>query len=365
MFGDECVDRRTVEQGEDLDVAFGVVVAHVEPELVELVGRRIARIEPHVAALGLAELGAVGLRDERAGDRIGFGAQLAADQLGAGGDVAPLVGSAQLHLAAVFLVEVHEIETLHQLVGEFGERHAVALAVETFLDRILGHHVVDRDQLADVTDEVEEADPLHPVVVVDHQCGVGGVGVEVDEFGQLPLDRLLIAAQRLLVEQVALLRLARRIADHARCAADQCDGTVAAHLEMFENHHSHQMSDMQRVGRGIDTQIGRRHLFFKLFLCARHDRVDHAAPFQFLDEVLDCHIVFVLIFSCFRLFHFQIELPAQFGQQRILLVHVAEPVFEFDGAHGPDLLVDRHLQFERPLHAGDRGDAGEHLQLAA
>ena len=171
MFGDECVDRRTVEQGEDLDVAFGVVVAHVEPELVELVGRRIARIEPYVAALGLAELGAVGLRDERAGDRIGLGAQLAADQLGAGGDVAPLVGSAQLHLAAVFLVEVHEIETLHQLVGEFGERHAVALAVETLLDRILGHHVVDRDQLADVADEVEEADPLHPVVVVDHQRG--------------------------------------------------------------------------------------------------------------------------------------------------------------------------------------------------
>ena len=80
-------------------------------------------------------------------------------------------------------------------------------------------------------------------------------------------------------------------------AAAAAPAPVAAHLEMFENHHSHQMSDMQRVGRGVDAQIGRRHLFFELFLCAGHDRVDHAAPFQFLDEVLDCHIVFVLIFS--------------------------------------------------------------------
>ena len=57
---------------------------------------------------------------------------------------------------------------------------------------------------------------------------------------------------------------------------------------MLEDHYAHQVADMQRVGRGVDAQVGRRHLFFELFLRAGHDRVDHAAPFEFFDEI--CHI---------------------------------------------------------------------------
>ena len=53
--------RLAVEQREYLDITLGVLVADVEPELVELIGRGVARVEPDVAALGLAELGAVGL----------------------------------------------------------------------------------------------------------------------------------------------------------------------------------------------------------------------------------------------------------------------------------------------------------------
>ena len=291
MLGDERLDGLAVEQRENLDVALGILVAHVEPELVELVGRRVACIEPYVATLGLAELRAVGLGDERAGDGegLGLGTQLAADELRAGGDVAPLVGAAQLDFAVHRLVEVQEVVALHELVGELGERHAVTLAVEALLDRILGHHVVDGDALADVADEVQEGEVLHPVVVVDHACGVGGVRVEVEQLGQLPLDGLLVVAQRLLVEQVALLRLARGVANHARGAAHEGQRTVAAQLEVLENHHAHQVADVQRVGRGVDAQVGRRHLFFELFLCAGHDGVNHAAPFEFFDEVF--HIV--------------------------------------------------------------------------
>ena len=293
MFGGQRLDGLAVQQREDADVTLGVLVADVEPELVELVGRGVARVEPYVAALGLAELRAVGLGDERAGDgeRLGFAAQLAADQLRTGGDVAPLVGAAQLHLAVHRLVEVQEVEALYQLVGEFGERHAVALAAETLLDRVFSHHVVDGDALADVADEFEERDVLHPVVVVDQHGGIRRVRLEVEQFGELPFDRLLIVAERRLVEQVALLRLAAGVADHARRAAYERQRTVAAHLEMLEDHHAHQMSDMQRVGRGVDAQIGRRHLFFELFLCAGHDRVDHAAPFEFFDEILCCHFI--------------------------------------------------------------------------
>ena len=294
VLGDERLDRPAVQQREDADVALGVVVAHVEPELVEFVGRGVARVEPHVAALGLAELRAVGLRDERAGDGVGLAAGLAADELRAGGDVAPLVGAAELKTAVERLVEVEEVVALHQLVGEFGERHAVALAIEAFLDRILGHHVVHGDELADVADEAQEGELLHPVVVVHQQRGIRGVGLEVEELRELTPDRLLVAAERRLVEQVALLRLARGVADHARSAPDEGQRTMAAQLEVLENHHADQVADMQRIGRGVDAQIGRGHLFFELFLGSRHDGVDHPAPFEFFDKIL-FHICFHFI----------------------------------------------------------------------
>ena len=31
---------------------------------------------------------------------------------------------------------------------------------------------------------------------------------------------------------------------------------VPAHLEMLEDHYAHQVADMQRVGRGVDAQVG-------------------------------------------------------------------------------------------------------------
>ena len=49
---------------------FGVFVADIEPELVEFVGRRIARIEPDVARFGFTEFGAVGFFDQRAGKAL-------------------------------------------------------------------------------------------------------------------------------------------------------------------------------------------------------------------------------------------------------------------------------------------------------
>ncbi len=61
VLGYESIYRLAVEQREYLDITLGVLVADVEPELVELIGRGVARVEPDVAALGLAELGAVGL----------------------------------------------------------------------------------------------------------------------------------------------------------------------------------------------------------------------------------------------------------------------------------------------------------------
>ena len=124
---DGVVDGLLVKKGEYLDVSFRVLVAYVQPELVELVRGGLLRIEPDVALLRLSELCSVGLADEWAGEgeRVGL-AEHPADELSAGGDVAPLVASAKLETAALVLVEPEIVVALEQLVAELGEGHSLA-----------------------------------------------------------------------------------------------------------------------------------------------------------------------------------------------------------------------------------------------
>ena len=304
LLGHECVYLLLGEYGEYLDVFLGVGVGYVQPELVELVGRRAVGVEPYVAPLGLAEFRAVGLGDERAGNGVGVVlAEHAADQLCAGGDVAPLVGAAQLKAASLLLVEVEEVVALEKLVGEFGERHPLArFARKTLLHGVLGHHVVDGQILAHVADKVEECVVLHPVVVVHEDGGVGGVAVEVEEAGQLTLDGLLVMAQCSHVEELALLALHRGVANHAGGASHQRDGLVAGALQVFEHHHPHEVADMQRVSCGVDAEICGGHPLVELFVGAGHHLVDHAAPGKFFYEVHWSVILFgvLCIFLIFR-----------------------------------------------------------------
>ena len=71
---DGGVDGLLVKKGEYLDVSFRVLVAYVQPELVELVRGGLLRIEPDVALFRLSELCSVGLADEWAGEgeRVGL-----------------------------------------------------------------------------------------------------------------------------------------------------------------------------------------------------------------------------------------------------------------------------------------------------
>ena len=92
--------------------------------------------------------------------------RLAPDQVDAGDDVAPLVGSADLDRAAEVVVQPQVVVGLQQHVAELGERDAV-LGVDPHLDALAGEHLVDRDVLADVAQELEDRDRLRPVAVVD------------------------------------------------------------------------------------------------------------------------------------------------------------------------------------------------------
>ena len=107
---------------ENLDVALGIFIGYIEPELVELVRRGSFRIELDVAFLGLAELLSVSLSDEWAGQCVCVGlAEHSSDKFSSGSDVSPLVASAHLQMAVLVLIEPEEIVSLEQLVAELCE----------------------------------------------------------------------------------------------------------------------------------------------------------------------------------------------------------------------------------------------------
>ena len=82
--------------------------------------------------------------------------------------------------------------------------------------------------LAHVADEVEKAEVLEPVVVVDHpgRCGT----LKVEEALKLGLLAGEVVLQDLDVEELALGRLAAGVAHHAGGAPDEGDGTVPGPL---------------------------------------------------------------------------------------------------------------------------------------
>ncbi len=183
MFGFEGFYLFLREESEDTDIASGVDIGAVEPELVELVGRSLLGVEPDVAALGLAELGAVGLSDEGAGECVSLATFHTTDKLGAGCNVAPLVGTSHLEAAVLGAVQSEVVEPLKELIGELCEGDA---RLHAFLHRVFSHHIVDGNMLTYITNKVEEKVIFHPVVVVEYLCSVYGV-IEVKEFLKLLL----------------------------------------------------------------------------------------------------------------------------------------------------------------------------------
>ncbi|EJX09041.1 hypothetical protein EVA_02847 [gut metagenome] len=69
---------------------------------------------------------------------------------------------------------------------------------------------------------------------------------------------------------------------------------MAATLKMTQNHHTAQMTNVQRIGCRIKTDVSRNLLFGKQFFSTRHHIVEHATPSQFFYKI---HIVNHLKFT--------------------------------------------------------------------
>jgi hypothetical protein len=152
--------------------------------------------------------------------------------------------------------EHDEIVRLQQHVRELGVADALIPIFEARPDRVLRHHVVDGEVLADVAQELEVADPLEPVVVVHHARRAGGVA-EVEEARELAPDRVDVALERLPIEQLPLLALPGRIADHPRGAADERQRPMPRSLQTGHQGDRDQAARVQARARRIEADVER------------------------------------------------------------------------------------------------------------
>ena len=143
-----------------------VCICHVSPVLVEIERRSLVRIKPYGAALSLTHLLALGVEQQSDRHCVCIFAELAADQLGTAEHVAPLVISAELHVAAVFLVQCIEIVALHDHVVEFQEAQA---AFHTLFVALCSQHAVYAEVCAYLAQYIDGIQVEQPVCIVYHQ----------------------------------------------------------------------------------------------------------------------------------------------------------------------------------------------------
>ena len=231
------------------------MVVGADPVLEEPVRARPRRVQPHGPRLGLAELGPVGLQDQGRGEAVGLPASQPPDQVDALGDVAPLVAAPELEPATVVVEQMEEVVGLQQHVAELREGDAVLAALQPGAHRLLPDHLVDREVLAHVAQEVGQRVGAEPAGVVEQQPMPIG---EVDEPLELAPDGLAVGLEPLRVRECPLVLLAARVADQARSPAHQGDRTVPGLLDAPHRAQLEEAAHVEAVGGRVEARVERQ-----------------------------------------------------------------------------------------------------------
>ena len=250
----DLIHRQVGEQLQELD---DVGVLGVAPHLPVVIRAQSVGVQPDRAADALAHLLARGGGKQRCGQAKGLLALHAPDQLDAVDDVAPLIGAAHLQGTAQPAVQLDEVGRLHRHVVELEEAHRL-LAFQPQFDAVESQHPVDREVHAVVAQELDIAEPLQPLGIVQHHRLRRPVA-ELQELGEGLLDAGDIGRDHGVRQQGPLLVLVGGVADLGCAAAHQRDGLVTAFLQPAQHHDRDQMADMQAVGGGVVTDVGRDH----------------------------------------------------------------------------------------------------------
>src|SRR5439155_7426479 len=212
------------------------------------------QVEPDGAGFRLAELGAVGIRDERQCESVNLFAEFLAAQVDSGGDVAPLIAAADLQFAIVFLAEHVKVQCLEQHVTELGVADADLAVFHSGAHAFLLDHLIDGEMLADVAEEIEASHVFRPGSVV-HEPRRVRFCVEIEQPTQLLLHAGDVRRDRLLPEQVALGGFATRIANGPGRAACNCDRMMAKQLKPSQAKQWNEVANVQAVSGRIEAAI--------------------------------------------------------------------------------------------------------------
>lgn len=109
---DKAFDLGLRQERERLEQAGHLSIGTIEPELVELVDGKHVGVKPYRIAFRFSELLAIGVGDDRAGHHVDIDAANLVNEIEAGGQVAPLVGTAEFEHAVVMVVQVQIVVAL-------------------------------------------------------------------------------------------------------------------------------------------------------------------------------------------------------------------------------------------------------------
>ena len=118
----EFTNRVVIEKAEVAKQHRGHDVIAVQKKLVHLERRCACGVKPNLlTSRGLAELGPITAQQQWRGQSVSRTPRRFSHQFGPDGDVAPLIGAAQLQSATLVKVEPKKVIRLEQHVGELGK----------------------------------------------------------------------------------------------------------------------------------------------------------------------------------------------------------------------------------------------------
>ena len=196
-----------------------------------------------------------GVGDEREHQSPSGYAEFLPDEVNAGGDVAILIGTADLQLTIVRFAQMQKIVRLQQHVAEFRIADAaVALELErtlSFASMTLTEKClpISRRKSRRLTGAVHSA----------LSTSLAGFCFESKSMNLASwlLMHLTLCASSSRAEQVAFGRAASGVADHAGGAAGKRDRVVTSELEAAQHELAHEVPDMEAVAGGIEAAVER------------------------------------------------------------------------------------------------------------
>lgn len=163
------------------------------------------------------------------------------DEFVARHQIAQLVSAPQLNLATVYLVQVVEVISLEDLIGELSQAHPVG-APQPGLDAVAAEHRAHPKVPSGLRQELHHAPVLVPAQIVQHSHGTQFCGAVVEAqfvVGEDPLQAFADAAgvllHRVSGQTLPLGRFPTRVSDLRRGPPDHGEDVVSSLTEVQQS----------------------------------------------------------------------------------------------------------------------------------